>query len=409
MTMKTTALLGAAWSLTLGAAFWLGQSLTLPGGSDASSHSANGLEVAGDATSSSHGANSGAKRAAAVGAESVTEVRSALDAKVREYLDPAKTPAEKLAAIMEIDDPLLKMSAFLEVVKGLHDNGNFSNAAEALAKNFEPRGRGREMSLLMTAWAQADPRAALDYSTKLGDWQGRYAAYSALGAWVKNDPQAAKAWALEKGKDAKEDEGNWYMLGVVNGLVKSDLDTAVSWAMEQPRSKVRGDMMDRLIEGYFKQRGQDAAQAWALSLPDGPFREGVLRRTAMHLTDQDPASGAAWIETLPTSDSKFGAMSDLMERWANKDPNAAGTWLNKFQGPQTDEPRRSFAWQIREKDPEAAVAWAGTVVDIKQRDRLMVDIVRDWYRRDPKAAQGFMQTNAWPSESQQRVVGGKNG
>jgi hypothetical protein len=97
-------------------------------------------------------------------------------------------------------------------------------------------------------------------------------------------------------------------------------------------------------------------------------------------------------------------MRDLVDHWAGVDANAAGKWLQKFpQAPEMDEPRRTFAWEIREKDPESAVAWAGTVQDQKQRDRLMVELLRDWSRRDKSAAQGYMQRNNWPPETQSKV------
>jgi hypothetical protein len=312
---------------------------------------------------------------------------------------------ERLKKIFDIDDPVERMDSFLAALKSIETNDQFDEAARQMMENFDPRSNGREVSLLMTEWAKRDPQAALAVTTEMDGWQGRYAASTVLQTWVKSNPEAAKAWAIENGSGGNAEDGNYYMVGIIGGLAKKDLDLASRWAQEQPRSRARSEMMDRIVDGFAKQRGISAAQEWVAGLEAGPFRDGITRKVAWKLTESDPVASAAWINNLPASESKIGAMSDLMDRWSDKDPNAAGNWLKNFEpSKETDEPRQSFAWNIREQDPESAIAWAGTISDPKRRERMMVELVKDWSKRDQKSAEDYMNRNRWTPEVMQQVI-----
>ena len=392
-------LAGVAWGMSLAAAAWVG-----------SKYYAEPIEAA--SASSRPGASAvvstDAARALAIknGEKGATETTAGLASKsVSFFADTTKTPEERIKAVFALDDPTEKMTAFMELLPTLKTNEEFQAAMGAMMENFDPRGQGRELSMMMTEWAKRDPLSAVTAAAKMKDWSGKYAASAALQTWVKADPQAAKNWALENGKEANKDDGNFYMVSVISGLAKTDLNTAAAWAQEQPRSRARGDMMEKLLDNFTKQRGTSAATEWAAGLEEGAFKDGVTRRLADRLSEKDPTQAATWIAGLPSGEPKVGAMSELMDNWSHKDPNAAATWLKNYQpSPETDEPRQTFAWNIRENDPESALAWAGTISDQKRRDRAMVDLVRDWKKRDQKGAADYMVKNKWPEQTIKKVL-----
>jgi hypothetical protein len=80
--------------------------------------------------------------------------------------------------------------------------------------------------------------------------------------------------------------------------------------------------------------------------------------------------------------------------------------LNNFpKTPQTDEPRERFAYKVAEKDPEAAIAWAGTISDDKRRGETMYRLARDWSRREPDAAKGWLsKDSSLPQDMKQRLM-----
>ena len=386
---------GLAWGTSLAAAIWLGQSL-------AKQDHATPTPPPGPAPASNGDSSS-------IASKNAMPADEGRDPNNATALDASSRPALNIQSIMDMEDPVEKMAAFLDLVRSCHTNEDFENATLALTENFDPRGRGRELSLLMTTWAKLDPKAALAMAdAKLTEWPGRMATGTVLQTWSKTDPNSAKAWALEKGSKFSEEDGNWYMTSVISGLARKDLALAATWAQEQPRSKARGDMIDKLLDSFTKQRGGQAAEEWAISLPEGPFRDGSIRRLASKMSEKDPVAAATWINQLPTGGAKSGAMSELVGQWSEKDPNAAGTWLKNFApSPETDDPRNTFAWNIREQDPESAIAWAGTISDQKRRDKALVELVRDWNKRDPQGAQNYMERNQWPEEARKKA--GKKG
>ena len=389
--MKHSSLIvaGVAWGISLIAAAWLGQRMAAPSSASAPSTLTTERVLASEKSA----------------AEAVTSTQEAST-----LADQARSTAEaasrSITSIMDMDDPVDRMAAFLDHVRSLHSNEEFEKAALELTENFDPRGRGRELGILMATWAKSDPTAALTAaSERFAEWPGRMATGTVLATWSKTDPTSAKAWALEKGAKLPTDDGNWYLTSVIAGLATKDLSLAATWAQEQPRSKARGEMIDKLLDAFGKQRGLPAAQEWLTGLDAGPFRDGATRRLAARLSDKDPITTATWITSLPAGDGKSGAMSELISRWSEKDPNAAGLWLKDFApSKETDDPRTAFAWNIREKDPESAIAWAGTISDQARRDKTLVDLVRDWNKRDAKGAQDYMLRNQWPEAAQKKAL-----
>ena len=74
-----------------------------------------------------------------------------------------------------------------------------------------------------------------------------------------------------------------------------------------------------------------------------------------------------------------------------RSPAAAATFLARFPAsPETDESRVRLAQNVLRKDPEGAMAWAGTISEEQNRIRTMTELLRNWFRRDPDAARKWM-------------------
>jgi hypothetical protein len=313
--------------------------------------------------------------------------------------------ATRAEDIFALDDPVARMEAYTAFIRSLETNDQLEAAMAAFGKDFNPRERGREMSMLMTVWAQKDPEAALAHSLKMGDWRGGWAASTAISTWAKTDPDKAVAWAQAHPPENK-DEGNHYLSAAISTIAKTNLESAASLALTMDRSEARGRVMDTLLDQFTKQRGIESAQSFVDKMEESSFKTGILSRLAGRLADKDPKQTAQWAANLPESEAKPRVMTELIERWANNDPNEAGAWLNNFpKSPQTDEPRERFAWKVAEKDPEAAIAWAGTISDDKRRSETMYRLARDWSRREPDAARGWLATDRqMPPDLRQRLL-----
>jgi hypothetical protein len=71
--------------------------------------------------------------------------------------------------------------------------------------------------MLLTAWAEVDPMAAIAYTTE--NTRGGMATGTVLAAWASRDPESAIAWAEAKHEG---DEANPYMVGIIRSLAATN-------------------------------------------------------------------------------------------------------------------------------------------------------------------------------------------
>lgn len=318
----------------------------------------------------------------------------------------------RLKAIFENQDPVSRMVDFLAFLKTLDSNDSRNAALATMMENFNPRESARELRMLMSEWADADPNAALASIKDNKDWTGYMAASTVLSKWAATNPEGALAWATENGKEANATEdGNYYMVSLLGTIAKTDLDRAAQLAQtSMNRSRARGEVMEQLLNQFLKQRSPEATQTWASSLAAGPFKDGVLSRLAGTLAAKDAPSTAAWVSTLPEDETKPRVMSQVVESWSRENPNEAGAWLNQFpRSAATDAPRETFAMNVLRKDPEAAFAWASTITDEKRRERATSEVVKSWFQREPEIARQWVDRNQVSESIKQRYGTRTNG
>ena len=128
---------------------------------------------------------------------------------------PKVDPPADLVQAMTSPDLINRWGAFLDAVRTLDENNveQVVAAFETLPTGYE---RNMEMRLLMQAWAEFDPKAALSYAQALENSESRLAITEAMTAWGKNSPDAALAWINE---NLEETEAN--RQGYLPGLLLS--------------------------------------------------------------------------------------------------------------------------------------------------------------------------------------------
>lgn len=408
MTKKTLTLTALGWTGCTAAAFWAG--MHWPAGDSSAARDrarlapiSQSVRAAAEANSLTGGRGTGpASGSGAVGEGPVSRAKAIRD------LTPEEV-GNRLKEIFAMDDPLAKMEAYLDFMKGLEGNDQMAAAMTSLTENFSNRERGREFAMLMTRWAQSSPEAALAWTLKHPDGKGGFGAYTALQVWAQSDPDKAVAWALAHPPKNKE-EGNTYLVGAIAGIAKQNLERATELAQTMERSEARGEAMDKVLDQYFKQRGSDAARDAVMAMPDGPYKNAILSRLAGRLAEKDVKSTAQWAASLPEGEAKPRVVTEVIDRWAGDHPNDAGAWLNGLpHSPQMDEPRERFAWKVQERDPEAAMAWANTITDEKRRNEAAYRIVRGWMEREPDNARAWVGSSQLPAEMKERLIRRRRG
>src|SRR6478735_11188222 len=183
----------------------------------------------------------------------------------------AKDRTAQLESIIRGGNALDRNRALLAFIDQLAP-GDF----EATVASFRGMGitdsRMGEYSLLLTAWAQADPLAALTYTT--ANTRSGYATNTILSTWATRDSEAAIQWA----KSNFAGEGaNPYLAGIIGGISESDPTRATELLTSMPRSQERGQGLDFLLP-HLLQQGSDATRNWIASLTDEALRNGAISR-----------------------------------------------------------------------------------------------------------------------------------
>ena len=340
-----------------------------------------------------------------------------------------KDPIVRMESIINTPDPLDRAEAWLRFVKGL----DATQVADVVA-SFRGKGLTRdnmsEYSMLLTAWANYDPVGALDYAKE--NTGTPFARQTILTSWATKDPAAAMEWAKA---NHEGEEANPWMVGVIRGIASTDPARATELMNAMPYSRERAEALSA-VQGHYLKQGPDVARAWALSIEDKDLRAGAIDRIAGALARTDPKGTADWLMANP-SEGSTRAMSRVMERMAESDPEAAmayfqgisdeGLRSKAFAGlaeemgetdPMaaakfidanpalaTDDIYEEFIWNARRQDPALGAQAIGSIQSVDRQNRAYRQYIGHWLRRDYNAAVNWVNQNQLP-ESVQRSVSG---
>lgn len=338
-------------------------------------------------------------------------------------------PIAQLESIINNPDPLDRAESWLRYVKGL-DSTEIADVVASFRNKGLVRDNLSEYSMLLTAWANYDPVGALDYASE--NTGTPFARQTILTSWATKDPVAALEWAKT---NHEGDEANPWMVGVIRGIAANNPDQATALMNAMPYSRERGEALDA-VQGQYMKQGPQAARVWALSIEDERLRAGAIGRVASDLARVDPIGTADWLLANP-SEGATRAMSRVMERMAESDPEAAMTYFHgitdesvkgrAFAGlaeemgetdplaaarfidanPSfaTDDVYEEFIWNARRQDPVLGAQAIGSIRSADRQNRAYRQYIGHWLRRDYEAAVNWVGQNQLPQSVQRSVDG----
>lgn len=336
---------------------------------------------------------------------------------------------ERLASIVRGENALDRGRAMLSFIDQLGPD----DMEEAVA-HFRSLGitdsRFGEYAMLLTAWAEMDPMAALSYAT--ANTGGSFATTTILTAWAGRDPEAAVAWAAQ---NHTGDGANPHMPGIIQGIAASDPLRATQLLTEMPFSRERGAALAAMLPHLIRQ-GPDAARIWVAGLEDERLRDGAMVRLAEQLASVDPKGTAEWLvanpgaaadqrlnnvfdawarqdqagaiasfNSLPPGAARSNAFRGVVSAVAASDPQAAAAMLNRHSGDVTDGAVRSFVWHSFGSDPVTAANHINMISDAGARDEMYRRTLTGWLRRDPDTATSWIRSNAVPPTVLEQMSG----
>jgi hypothetical protein len=334
----------------------------------------------------------------------------------------------RLEAIVRGENPLERNRALLAFLNQLGP-GEFEEAVAHFRSLGITEARMGEYSLLLTAWAQADPTAALAFAKE--NTRNGFAQDTILTTWATTDPEAAIRWAQSN----HEGEGpNPYLPGIIRGLAQTDPDRAGELLTSMPRSDERGKGLDFFLP-HLLQQGGEAARAWISALTDDSLKNGAILRAANQLAETDapataqwlldhPGQGAQWrldevydvwakanpsaamsaYQALPPGEMRVSAFRGLMQNATNQDPAAGVALMDKYPNDVGTRAVQQFVWSSFDKDPALATSQIQRITDTGEQERLYRRTLDAWLDRDSAAAEAWIANNTLPPSVSERLA-----
>jgi hypothetical protein len=189
-----------------------------------------------------------------------------------------------------------------------------------------------------------------------------WATESTTYRWAERDPKAAAEWAM-----TLEEPYRSRALSSVPWAIDQRQGPAQAlqwWKSMEPGGPGTASTFGSLVSVFTGRSSKVTAEDRVALLTEASvrnFRSQTLEvAVAAEYATMDPLKGIAVLGALPPIPGResYRALSTLVTGWAQKDPEAAGTWLvqqrNQAWG---DAAVRGYINAIRATDPEAAAKW----------------------------------------------------
>lgn len=405
------AVLGAAWLLTLGAAFLVGQKSTSHSDPDAESRAT--APVPGPASRL-------ASKSSRDGEHSARDSRGGPSHSLRGEagrLLAGAPPRQAVVDLTLLDDPIERAKGFLALIDHLQ-----ADEFRDVVADFRSLGlveeRMSEYGMLLHAWGQLDPVGALGYAME--HTGSPFARQTILASWASKDPDAAIAFARE---NHKGDEANPLMVGVIRGLAPNDLPRATELLQSLPYSRERGEALQTMLP-FVMDGGVDQALTWTNSIADSQLKSGAISFIMSDLSESQPKEAAerlavledntavlrvandvagslaradlehaiVWSESLQP-DVRAEAVQGIVSHYASQDPRAAAQWLDTLAGTTNlDSAIQTFASTAQHSDPQLAAEWIGRIQDERGREKMYHGVLHRWWGSDPAGAEQWIHS-----------------
>lgn len=403
--------IGAAWTLSLGAAYLIGH------GSAPSSEAAAASES--PRRSGTHSpASSKSDRGDSLALRNGRPIRSTAKGSTAVDVVTNRPPREAVVELARLTDPVERAKGFLALIDTLQPDQFREVVADFRALGITEQRRS-EYGILLHAWAKTAPEEALDYTLK--NTGTPFARQTVLASWAADDPEAAIAAAKQRHQG---DGANPLLVGVIRGIAPNDLVRATAVLQDLPYSSERGDALQSMLP-FVMQNGADVALQWTAGLADERLKSGAITFIMSDLSQHQPEVAAEILTTLDDNqaamrvadevagslarvsleraitwseglqdDVRGEAVEGIIGPYASQDPQAASQWLESLADTDTnlDAAIRSFSRSSLNSDPQLAADWVGRINDEPRRTEAYMEVLFRWYRQDAAAAATWIQS-----------------
>ncbi len=333
------------------------------------------------------------------------------------------SPAECSAYLNDLQKlpPGLQRDSVLEAVIGSWAGKDPQGFLAATKSISGPQMREGGVDAALKSWAAQDPQKALQWiKDNPGDaptaaLNARYV--SAIAGYAATDPQAAFAAVNALGEGTLSDQRlKTQALQAVMGSLADQgkfTDASTMLATLPDNSPLKNRAYNQLASSWAQSNPQDAS-AWVATLTDPQMRENLGGQVAAQWAATDPSAAAAWAAQMDAQASAGAPngggpsnylLADAMRTWAAYDLDAPAAFLNQLPAsPDKDGAVATFAIYAAQEDPAGAMNWVNTIGDDQMRQRLAMATALEWSQTDPSGYQQFLSTTNVLTPQQKQML-----
>jgi len=258
--------------------------------------------------------------------------------------------------------------------------------------------RERLLFAVVQAWAELDPRAAVNWALRQ-DEAARFAHLEAAWNGAIVQPQTALQIVRELIAENPETGAAFgtALIGALSGSGK--FAAAIQLANDAP-ADARAGWLQNIFTRWGASRPMEGLQT--LDTLEPSVRDAAFAALTEGWAAGDPSGLAAHAMSLPTGPRRELALNTALANWSLQDPAAMGEWLNAI--PASTELDRAVAQLITRTDsvnrsPEVAMTWIETIDDPDLRRQSLRHVMRQWIESDATAAWEFCERAAWINDA----------
>jgi len=302
--------------------------------------------------------------------------------RAEEARNGSKSVEGDIKAIMESTSRLDRTQRLLAFLDRLPSE-QFAGVYEEFRNSPSANLRGSERSLILQAWAERDPNAALAFLQEKGaeDWERE----TAVATWAASDPQAAFAWASSAADEG--DVNNW-LLGATRGIATTNPELARDF-IAQLEGRTRDQALDA-IQPFVMQYGFEYASAWIAGVTDPEVQNRASRSMARDLANLDPAQAAQWNASMAKVEVRRDVSETVSDSWARADLPAARAWVEGLPENTKSEAAEGVARHFARQDPAAAAQWLAGLGNNPDLDGARQILIEESFRNSPETSLGFV-------------------
>lgn len=295
------------------------------------------------------------------------------------------TPGEALKQAMEFDDQQTRYKAVQRIAE-IWAAQDPVKALDQIELIKDEGLRSVFLNQVIQSWSSMEPEAVLDYFANLDESDGHYvgAAASAIDDLARVDPMRALALS-EQLPDLMRRSTQQI---AVSRWAEKDPLAALEYVKSLPVGQQRHSLMEAVARGYGK-TDPEAALVWAQDV--GPPQHGILRSVLTGIAEKDPARAFDAVLSLESSGGQIQAMGMvmMMAAYGVGPEKMANRLLELPSGQVKDLGLQMLGSSWAQRDPEAALTWLMAHAD-KVGVHGFGEVAEALAQRDVRMAAGYI-------------------